>query len=170
MSLDPTVQALIAALELQPHPLEGGYFRETYRSADRLPAHALPARYGREKSAGTAIYYLLTPDSFSALHRLPTDEIFHFYWGDPVLMLQLEPTGNGRVVLLGPDVLAGQSPQVIVPRGVWQGSCLAPGGRFALLGTTLAPGFDYSDYEAGDGERLAEQYPSFADLIHRLSR
>jgi predicted cupin superfamily sugar epimerase len=165
-----TPEQLIAALGLQPHPLEGGYYRETYRSPDLLPAASLPARYGREKSAGTAIYYLLTPTTFSALHRLPTDEIFHFYLGSPVRMLQLWPDGEGRVLTLGTDVLAGQSPQVIVPRGVWQGSFLEPGGALALLGATLAPGFDFPDYEAGDPESLLVQYPRCADLIRRLTR
>lgn len=166
----PTASKLIAALGLQPHPMEGGFFRETYRSADTLSASSLPQRYGRDKSAGTAIYYLLTPETFSAMHRLPTDEIFHFYLGDPVQMLQLFPDGTGRTLILGTDVLAGQSPQVVVPRGVWQGSLLLPGGEFALLGATLAPGFDYSDYEAGARDQLTSQYPAFADFIRRLTR
>jgi predicted cupin superfamily sugar epimerase len=166
----PTADALIAALGLQPLPLEGGYYRETYRSPDRLSAASLPAHYGSDKSAGTAIYYLLTPDTFSALHRLPTDEIFHFYLGDPVHMLQLAPDGTGQVLMLGPDVLGGQSPQMIVRRGVWQGSFLAPGGTFALLGTTMAPGFDFADYEAGERDALTPRYPQFADLVRRLTR
>src|SRR5581483_11176343 len=100
-------------------------------------------------AAATAIYYLLTPDTVSAMHRLATDEIFHFYLGDPVEMLQLRPDGSHRVAILGPDLDAGQRPQIVVPRGVWQGARLVPGGRFALLGTTVAPGFDYADYETG---------------------
>src|SRR5947207_10432471 len=118
----PTADELIALLDLRPLPLEGGYYRETYRSADVLPAPALPAHYGTDKSAGTAIYYLLTPDTFSALHRLPTDEVYHFYLGDAVEMLQLWPDGSGSVVTLGQDVRAGQLLQTVVPRGVWQGS------------------------------------------------
>ena len=165
-----TADQLIAALDLKPLPLEGGYYRETYRSRDLLPAAALPPRYGADKCAGTAIYYLLTPDTFSALHRLPTDEIFHFYAGDPVQMLLLHPGGPAETLLLGPNVLGGQRPQVIVPRGVWQGSSLAGGGAFALLGTTLAPGFDFADYEAADPVRLISEYPAFAELIRRLTR
>jgi predicted cupin superfamily sugar epimerase len=153
-------QNLIAALDLKPHPREGGYYRETYRSSQGAP--------GR-KSAGTAIYYLLTPDTFSALHRLPTDEIFHFYLGDPVRMLQLWPDGSGRIETLGPDILAGQQPQLVVPADVWQGSLLAPGGSLALLGCTVAPGFEFSDYEAGDREGLKRRYPIFAELITRLT-
>jgi predicted cupin superfamily sugar epimerase len=163
-----TAEEVIAALDLKPLPREGGYYRETYRAADVLPAAALPPRYTMAKAAGTAIYYLLTPDTVSALHRLPTDEIFHFYLGGPVRMLQLLPDGDGRVVTLGTDLAAGERPQVIVPRGVWQGSWLA-GGAFALLGTTMAPGFDFADYEAGSRDALTRQYPAHADLIRRLT-
>jgi hypothetical protein len=159
-----TAAQIMSLLGLKPLPLEGGFFHETYRSADVFSA------YGRDKAAGTAIYYLLTPDTFSALHRLLTDEIFHFYLGDPVHMLQLLQDGQGRELVLGSDLLAGQRPQVVVPRGVWQGSCLAPGGAFALLGTTMAPGFDFRDYEAGDRTALARQYPAYRDRIGRLTR
>jgi predicted cupin superfamily sugar epimerase len=164
-----TADELIAALDLRPLPLEGGYYRETYRSADLLPAGTVP-RYAAPKAAATAIYYLLTPDTFSALHRLPADEVFHFYAGGPVRMLQLPPDAEGRVVTLGPDLKAGQRPQVVVPRRVWQGSSLLPGSPFALLGTTMAPGFDFADYEAGDRDTLTRQYPAFEDLIRRLTR
>jgi predicted cupin superfamily sugar epimerase len=165
-----TAEELIHTLGLQPLPLEGGYYRETYRSADQLPGSVLPTRYGMDKSAGTAIFYLLTADTFSALHRLKTDEIFHFYLGDPVHMLQLLPDGQGRVITLGQDLPAGQHLQVLVSQGVWQGSLLAPGGTFALLGTTMAPGFDFADYEAGERDLLRAQYPSFAGWIERLTR
>src|SRR3954467_12880037 len=115
----PTADELIARLHLQPHPKEGGYFRETYRSAEAFPANALPSRYGGDRSASTAIYYLLAPTSISALHPLKTDEGFHFYLGAPVRMLQLFPDGNARTVVIGPDVLGGQQVQVVVPAGVW---------------------------------------------------
>jgi predicted cupin superfamily sugar epimerase len=162
-----TAQQLIEYLGLQPHPKEGGYFRETYRSADRLSV--LPGRYPSERCAGTAIYYLLTPTTFSALHLLQSDEIFHFYLGDPVRMLQLHPDGRGEEVVLGSDVLAGQRPQVVVPRGVWQGSFLEPGGEFALLGCTVAPGFEYADYVHGKREELIAHYPESERQIKRLT-
>jgi predicted cupin superfamily sugar epimerase len=145
-------ERLIAALGLEPLPREGGYYRETYRSPH-----------------GTAIYYLLTADTCSALHRLPGDEVYHFYLGDPVELLLLDEGAGGRVVTLGPDVLGGQCVQTVVRGGVWQGSALRPGGRFALMGTTMAPGFEFADYEAGDGERLAAAFPDFADRIRRLA-
>jgi len=144
-----TVEQVKSVLNLQPHPAEGGYFVETYRSAEVIPRAALPDRYGGGRCYGTAIYYLLTPDTISALHRLQSDEVFHFYLGDPVEMLQLWPDGTGRIILLGTDLAGGMQPQAVVPRGVWQGARLRPGGAFALLGTTMAPGFEYADYEAG---------------------
>lgn len=165
----PTADELIRYLGLAPHPKEGGYFRESYRADDAWPATALPTRYGQERRASTAIYYLLTPTTFSALHRLRSDEIFHFYLGSPVRMLQLLPDGSGRTVVLGPDLLAGQQPQLVVPHGIWQGSILNAGGEFALLGCTVAPGFEYADYETGNRKTLLAQYPEFTDAIVRLT-
>lgn len=130
----------------------------------------MPARYAGARSAGTAIYYLLTPDGFSALHRLRSDEVFHFYLGDPVEMLQLFPDGAGRRVVLGTDLDRGMRPQVIMPRDVWQGSRLCAGGRFALLGTTVAPGFDVADFDPGRRDELVAAYPDFAELITALTR
>ena len=103
------------------------------------------------------------------MHRLPTEEVFHFYLGSPMRMLQLFPDGNGREILIGPDVLAGQRPQVVVPPGVWQGSRLEPGGAFVLLGATMAPGFDYADYRSAARDELVAKWPAFADLITRLT-
>jgi len=167
-AMTPTADELIAYLRLEPHPKEGGFFRETYRAAQNLEAAALPGQYGAPRSISTGIYYLIKPGTFSALHRLRSDEIFHFYLGDPVRMLQLGPGGVGRTVLLGPHVLKGQEIQVVVPAGTWQGSLLEPGGSFALLGCTVAPGFDYADYEEGS-RSLAQQYPDFAALIESLT-
>ncbi|MHB1557975.1 MAG: cupin domain-containing protein [Isosphaeraceae bacterium] len=163
---------IIEALGLQPHPIEGGFFRETYRSTGQIPPSALPEGYstGSGRSFGTAIYYLLTPETFSELHRLPTEEVFHLYLGGPVRMLQLFPDGSGCEVLIGSDVLAGQQPQVIVPPGIWQGSRLEPGVQFALLGATMAPGFDYADYEQGRRGGLLAQYPEHAQRIAELTR
>jgi uncharacterized protein len=167
----PSASQIIDALGLQPHPIEGGYFRETYRSTGSIPPADLPAGYRTEspRSFGTAIYYLLTADTFSEMHRLPTEEVFHLYLGGPVRMLQLFPDGSGREVIIGADVLAGQQPQVIVPPGVWQGSRLEPGVDFVLLGATMAPGFDYADYDQGRRGELIEQYPRYAELIRELT-
>jgi predicted cupin superfamily sugar epimerase len=163
-----TADEVIELLNLQPHPVEGGFFRETYRSTATLPASVL-SQHGTDRSVCTAIYYLLTPKTVSALHRLPGDEVFHFYLGDPVQMLQLWPDGTTRSLTLGTDLKSGQVPQLVVPGGVWQGSVLIGGGQFALLGATMAPGFDYADYAAGEREELVGKYPAVAELIERLT-
>ena len=167
-----TPEQLIELLELEPLPVEGGMFRQTYCSAETIPQAGLPARYRGDKPFATAIYYLLTsdPDSFSALHRLPTDEMYHFYLGDPVELLLLFPDGGSRRIVLGQDLLHGQQVQFVVPRGVWQGSRLVPGGRFALLGTTMAPGFEATDFEGGQREELLARYSNQAELIRALTR
>jgi predicted cupin superfamily sugar epimerase len=167
-----TADQVIAALGLKPHPIEGGYFRETYRAGGSISSADLPPGYSRgaPRSLGTSIYYLLTADTYSEMHRLPTEEVFHVYLGGPLRMLQLFPGGDGRELQLGSDILRGQEPQVIVPAGVWQGSLLEPGVEFALLGATMAPGFDYADYEQGARAKLVAQYPTHTDLIHRLTR
>ena len=164
-----TAEQIIALLGLKPHPEEGGYYAETYRSHETLPRNVSPDRYTGPRSLATAIYYLLTPDSFSAMHRLQSDELFHFYLGDPVKMLQLRQDGSGEIFTLGTDLLKGMRPQVVVPRGVWQGAGLLPGGRFALLGTTVAPGFEFADYEAGQRDVLIDAYPRFRDSILSLT-
>jgi len=164
-----TAAEIIERLHLEPHPKEGGFYRETYRCDEPIAAMALPERYGAGRAHSTAIYYLLTPETFSALHRLRSDEVFHFYLGDPVEMLHLQPDGSAERVLLGSDLLAGMRPQVVVPRDVWQGARLLPGGRFALLGCTVAPGFDYADYEGGMRAELRAAYPEVADLIAALT-
>jgi uncharacterized protein len=166
----PDAGSLIALLGLAPHPREGGHFAETYRSDERVPPGALPARYAGARALGTAIYYLLTPETLSPLHRLASDEIFHFYLGDPVEMLLLHPDGSSGVALLGTDLAGGMRPQRVVPRGVWQGARLRPGGRWALLGTTVAPGFEYADYEDGRREELLAAYPAQTRLIEALTR
>jgi predicted cupin superfamily sugar epimerase len=167
-----SAQRLIELLQLEPLPVEGGHFRQTWVAAESIRAGALPSRYGRSKPAGTAIYYLLTddPDSFSALHRLPTDEVYHFYLGDPVEQWLLHGDGAIEQVVLGPDVEAGQRVQHVAPRTAWQGSRLVAGGRFALLGTTMAPGFDPGDYEPGEREVLLARYPGAAEIIRALTR
>jgi predicted cupin superfamily sugar epimerase len=165
-----TADQIRQILKMQPLPVEGGYFAETYRSPLTLPRQALPSGYPADRAMATAIYYLLTPDTFSAVHKLRGDETYHFYLGDPVEMLQLNPDGTGGAILLGQDIAAGMRLQHTVPGGAWQGSRLAPGGKFALLGTTMAPGFDPQDYEPGNRETLSALYPKYAALIALLTR
>jgi predicted cupin superfamily sugar epimerase len=157
-------------LQLVPLEMEGGFFRETYRSRWMVARESLPDRIEGMRSIGTAIYYMITPESFSTLHRLPGTEIFHFYMGDPVAMLQLHPGGRAETVTLGTDLEAGQQPQVVVRGGVWQGLRLVEGGKWALFGTTMSPGFDYADYETGVRGELIAQYPGNAEMIRRYTR
>jgi uncharacterized protein len=165
-----TADELCRLLQLEPLTIEGGYFRETYRSTGLIPQSALPPAYNGPRAFSTCIYYLLTPDTFSVIHRLPGEEIFHFYLGDAVEMLQLRPDGHGELVTLGSDLRSGMKPQHIVPGSVWQGARLRAGGRFALLGTTVAPGFDYAEYETGNRDELIRQFSDFAEAIRSLTR
>lgn len=157
-------------LNLKPLPYEGGYFTETYRSSRQVPQEALPEPYKGSRPLATAIYYLLTPDTFSALHRLPTDEVYHFYLGDPVEILSLFPDGSSNTSILGADILHHMQLQMVIPGGVWQGGGLMPGGRFALLGTTMSPGFDPADFELGRRDDLMASYPHLRDRILALTR
>lgn len=161
-----TADVVIRVLGLQPHPVEGGHFRETYRSAGMIPARALPA-HDAGRSVGTAIYYLLTGTAVSEMHKLPGDEVYHFYLGDPLETLLLS-SYTSEVVTLGTDLAAGEVPQLVIPAGVWQGSVRGAGPHgFTLIGATMAPGFDYADYERGTREELTARWPSRAAEIER---
>ncbi len=155
-----TAADVVRMLDLAPHPVEGGYFRETWRSRDAV----------RDRAVGTAIYYLLSGPAVSEMHRLPGDEVFHFYLGDPVRQLHLYPDVAGREFVLGADLAAGQVPQLVVPGGAWQGAYRLDGPHgFSLLGATMAPGFDYADYASGPRAELTARWPAFAELIARLT-
>jgi uncharacterized protein len=167
-----TPEQIIEHFGLQPLPVEGGMFSQTYCASEGFPAEHLPPRYTDNKPFGVAIVYLLTADanSFSAMHLLPTDEIYHFYLGDPVEQLLCYPDGRSEHIILGKDILNDQYVQHVAQRNVWQGSRLIPGGNFALLGTTMAPGFTEGDYLGGDRDELIENYPHEADMIRLLTR
>jgi len=165
-----TAEKVREILKLRPHPIEGGHFVETYRSELVIPPAALPPAFGGERFAATAIFYMLTPETFSALHKLPGDEMFHFYLGDPVETFLLREDGSSGTVVLGHDIAAGMLLQHVVPGGVWQGSRLLPGGRFGLLGTTMSPGFDYADYESGQRDALTAHFPQHRERILSLTR
>ena len=159
-----TTDELKRLLGLQPHPVEGGYFRRTYTS----PGSVNLLRGTRAQ--GTAIYYLLEAGAFSEMHVLDSDEIFHFYLGDPVEMLQLHPDGGSAVLTLGPDLAAGQNVQLVVAAGVWQGTRLIGDGKMALLCCTLTPGFDFADYRNGTADELIATWPREAVRIRKLTR
>jgi predicted cupin superfamily sugar epimerase len=166
-----TAEDVKRVLGLQPHPREGGWFVRTYEAMEVLSAEAFAeGRYDGARRTGTAIYYLLERGTFSEMHRLRSDEVFHFYAGDAVEMLQLMEDGGGGRVTIGNDLALGQRPQVVVRRGVWQGARLAGEGRWALLGCTVSPGFEFEDYESGMREELLEGWPEFGDEITALTR
>ncbi len=162
------IDEIIRTLGLVPHP-EGGYYREIYRSAETVGRESLPERYEGDRHFGSSIYYLLTEDTFSAMHRLKTDEVFLYHLGDPVELLRLFPDGSGVVVTLGPFIDRGHMLQCVVPRGCWMGLSLATGGVYGLLGTVMAPGFDFRDFEMGRREELIAEYPGFTEIICRLT-
>lgn len=159
-----TAEEIKELLNLVPHPIEGGFFRRTYTSSGKID---LPRGV---RAQGTAIYYLIEAGTFSELHVLSSDEIFHFYLGDPVEMLQLHPNGNSSVLTLGPDLAAGHQVQTVVPAGVWQGTRLIGDGKAALLGCTVTPGFDFADYRNATYAELAAKWPDQAERIRALTR
>jgi predicted cupin superfamily sugar epimerase len=164
-----TASDVIRLLDLEPLPGEGGYFRQTYRSARTEPAaHFFPGRAG-QRFLATAIYYLITPQEFSALHRLDQDELFHFLLGDPVEMLQIDPDGTASRLVMGPGLERGETPQARVPGLVWQGTRLRKGGRWALLGVVVVPGYDQADFQLASREDLGRQFPQHAEAIRSFT-
>ncbi len=159
-----TAEEVKTLLKLEPHPVEGGWYRRTYTSAGTVDLER------GARAQGTAIYYLLEAETFSEMHMVASDEIFHFYLGDPVEMLMLHPDGGSAVLTCGPDLEAGQLPQIVVPAGVWQGERLVDGGKLALFGCTVTPGFDFADYRSGNCAELTVRWPAEAERIRALTR
>ena len=158
----------IRVLSLAPHR-EGGFFRETYRSEERLARESLPGRFGGPRAISSAIFYLLRAGERSALHRLRADEVWHLYEGGPLRLHVFAPAGGYACVTLGRDAAAGERFQAVVPRGSWFGAECAPGAAFALVGCTVAPGFEYVDFEPGERETLVAAHPGERALIERLT-
>lgn len=156
---------VIKSLRLEPLPLEGGYFRRTYENQNPIDLGK-----GFKQPLGTAIYFLLTPDSFSALHFLNEDEVYHFYLGDPVQLYELTPEGILQETILGSRLDEGQQVQYPVYANRWHGSRLVVGGNWALLGTTMAPGFAWEDFKLGNRNELISSYPKHKQLITELTR
>ena len=157
---------IIKTLGLEPHP-ERGFYRETYRATSQVHSD----RHGGERAASTAIYFLITahePATF--LHRLVSDEVFHLYDGGPLEILRLFPDGNWDVAVLGMNLAAGERPQIVVPAGTWFGTELRAGASHCLVGCTVAPGFEFADFELAEGPELEARYPEAVDRIRRMSR
>lgn len=164
-----TAEKIIKRLGLEPLPEEGGYFRQTYKSPLKT-SNTLKNGDSGVRSLGTEIFYLVTPSEFSALHRISSDEIFHFYLGDPVEMLQINESGASQKIILGPKILDGQEVQVVVPSATWQGTRLVRGGNYALLGTTVIPGFEFSDFELGNRDLLTTRFLHLKEDIRRYTK
>ncbi|MCO5227442.1 MAG: cupin domain-containing protein [Thermomicrobiales bacterium] len=150
-----TVDDVIAHMRLVPLPGEGGFYRQTW------------VEEGKNRPIGTAIMYLVTPESFSALHRLDADEVFHFYLGDPCEQIVISPSGELTTRILGQDIAAGQHVQAIVPKDHWQGTALVEGGEWALLGTTMAPGYQQSGFDLAAVDDIADLEASVAMIASR---
>lgn len=163
-----TAHSLISQLGLERHP-EGGWFRETYRAAEQVDAAALPQRYGGVRSFCTSIYFLLEEGDFSALHRIKSDEVWHFHAGCSLVVHVILPGGGYQALHLGSDLEAGERFQAVVPAGSWFGAELK-GEGFGLAGCTVAPGFEFSDFELAGRDALASRYPQYAGLINRMTR
>jgi len=159
----------IEKLGLERHP-EGGYFRETYRSEEAIPPRGLPERFAGPRSVATAIYFLLGDGDFSALHRIASDELWHFYGGAPLTLHVIEPQGDYAQIKLGADPEKGQAFQAVVSAGCWFGATLDEPQSYALVGCTVAPGFDFADFEMGRREELLLRYPLQRDIILKLTR
>lgn len=162
----PRARQLIEILSLTPHP-ERGFYSETYRASARVASSS----HAGDRSASTAIYFLIVNDEpATSLHRLKSDEVFHLYEGGPLEILQLRADGRVVVSRLGLDIAAGERPQAVVPAGTWFGTELVAGATHCLVGCTVAPGFDFADFELADGPELEAQYPEAADRIRRMRR
>ncbi|MBZ0201511.1 MAG: cupin domain-containing protein [Ignavibacteria bacterium] len=159
----------ISILALEKHP-EGGWFKEVYRSNELIKAEHLPARFNGHRYHSTSIYFLLTGDTFSALHRIKSDELWHFYDGSPVTIHMIDEKGNYSTVRLGRDVEQGEVFQFAVPAGAWFGATVDDADSFTLVGCTVAPGFHFDDFELANRDRLMKRFPQHKEVIGRLTR
>lgn len=167
--MEKTANYWIEKLQLREHP-EGGYFRETYRSKETLEARHLPDRYQSGHSFSTAIYYLLKGNQFSALHRLKSDELWHFYAGSSMTIHVISDLGKYEQIRLGSNIENREVPQTVVAAGNWFGVSMNDKSSFALVGCTVAPGFDFSDFKLGNRDELLKQFPQHRAIIERLTR
>ena len=164
-----TVQQLIQQYNLQRHP-EGGWYKETYKSDEYISASTLPERFGGSRVFSTAIYFLLKQGNFSAFHRIKSDECWHFYAGDPLVVYVMQLNGILDIIHLGNDIEKGQVFQFVVPANCWFASRPAPGSTFCLVGCTVAPGFDFTDFELAKASSLTALFPQHKAIIEELCR
>jgi len=159
----------IQEYNLQPHP-EGGWYRQTYKSNELVAAKALPIRFGGSRAFSTAIYFLLEQGNFSAFHRIKSDECWHFYAGDPLLIYIFRQNGELEIISLGNDPEKGQTFQYVVPANCWFASRPAPGSEYCFAGCTVSPGFEFVDFELAEADILSNEYPQHTMIIKELCR
>ena len=164
-----TPQQFIKQYALQPHP-EGGWYKETYKSNECIPHAALPERFSGARVFSTAIYFLLEQGNFSAFHRIKSDECWHFYAGDSLLIYVINRDGSLDIINLGNDIDKGQLFQYVVPANCWFASRPEPGSTFCFVGCTVARGFDFADFELADSSALSVLYPWHERIIKELCR
>jgi predicted cupin superfamily sugar epimerase len=165
----PSAKRWIDTLGLVPHP-EGGYYRETYRSSLSIARQALPSQFTGPRLVSTAIYFLLEGENFSAFHRLRSDELWHFYAGGPLIVHVIDEQGRHSEIVVGSNPDAGESLQAVVKAGAWFASRVRDPESFALVGCTVAPGFEFEDFEMGKRSELIELYPQHRQIIEELTR
>ncbi|MEI6166484.1 MAG: cupin domain-containing protein [bacterium] len=158
----------IRRLQLIPHP-EGGFYREVYRSDEGVGGKALPARYNGPRAFSTSIYYLLRSQDVSRFHRIASDEIWHFYAGSPLTLHVIDPQGCYQAVHLGVEGHRRQQPQQVITRGDWFAATVDNPRQYTLMGCTVAPGFDFADFELADQDTLVALCPTKSSLIKRLT-
>lgn len=164
----PDVTTLIRRFDLKPHP-EGGFYSETYRSSGTIAQACLPDTFHGDRAYATAIYFLLPAGARSCLHRIASDEIWHFYLGEPLLLVELHPDGEVYTVTLGHDIAQGHRLQHVVRAGCWFGACPLTEDGYALVGCTVSPGFDFAEFELASRQNLLDQFPQAAQWIYRLT-
>ena len=164
-----TVLQIVKRLGLEPHP-EGGYFREVYRSAISVDHPGIPPGHAAARCGGSLIYFLLEAGDFSAFLRVKwTDEVWHFYAGGAVELHTIDASGHHRSVMIHDDITAAE-PATVVPAGCWQAARLADDSPWALCGCTVAPGFEFADFEMPMRAQLLEQFPQHAEIVQALTR
>jgi predicted cupin superfamily sugar epimerase len=163
--MNTEIKQLVSTLGLEPHP-EGGFYKETYRSDSSF----IPSGFKAERAVSTCIYFMLTSGSFSAFHRIKSDEVWHFYKGAPIQLHIISGNGTYRHVRIGNDILNGEHPQFMVKAGDWFASEVHEKDAYALAGCTVAPGFDFTDFEMAQRDALCKEYPMHKDIIQRLTR
>lgn len=164
-----TPEFFIDKFNMQRHP-EGGYFTETYRSGESIPKQSLPERFNGDRSFSTAILFLLVGDEFSSFHRIAADEVWHFHLGSPVEIVMIDDAGNPASIVLGSDIESGEVVQCMVPAGTWFASRCLDSKGYSFVGCTVAPGFDFADFELAQRSALTALFPQHAGLINRFTR